>query len=194
MRQGLTLFLFYLVATLGLACAQHEPTATPPSALSLTASPSATQLAAPNPTPDQHGSPTRVSTPAPTPPPSPVPTPSPAPTALLPDLVKVADLPGGHISDIAFAPSNPDVVYLASNVNAMGVWRSDDAGESWQRVFYDKYGATHTNVLAVHPTNAQIVLVGDLHGRITKTSDGGSRWTDVYQGESPVFALAISPS
>ena len=56
----------------------------------------------------------------------------------------------------------------------MGVWRSDDAGESWRRVFYDdKFGATHTNTVTIHPDNPQIVLVSDLHGRITKTFNGG---------------------
>jgi photosystem II stability/assembly factor-like uncharacterized protein len=90
------------------------------------------------------------------------------------------------------------VLYLASNVNAMGVWRSDDAGVTWHRVFYDgNFGATHTNTVAIHPTNPQIVLISDLHGRIVKTSDGGDRWTkeqEMYEAGSPVFALAFSPS
>lgn len=133
--------------------------------------------------------------PPPSPTPSPIPAPPPVPKAVLPNLAKVADLPGGHISDIAFAPSNPTILYLASNVNAMGIWRSDDTGETWRRVFYDEnFGATHSNTLAVHPSNPRMVLVSDIHGRITKTSDGGGQWTEVYEGESPVYALAISPS
>lgn len=134
-------------------------------------------------------------TPTFTPTPAPVPTPSPAPRAILPDLIKVADLPGGHISDIAFAPSNPEVLYLASNVNAMGVWRSDDTGETWQRVLYDdNFGATHINTLVIHPKNQKIIIVSDLHGRISKTSDGGINWTEEYEKKAAIFALAISSS
>lgn len=113
-------------------------------------------------------------------------------------MAKIADLPGGHISDIAFAPSDPSILYLASNVNAMGVWRSDDGGETWRRVFYDaNFGATHTNTLAINPTDPEIVVISDLHGRIAKTSDGGNQWTretEMYEAGSPVFAVSISPS
>lgn len=131
----------------------------------------------------------------PTPAPDPTSTPVPLTRAVLPRLSKVADLPGGHVSDIAFAPSDSRVAYLASNVNAMGVWRSEDSGETWNRVYYDdNFGATHVNTLAVHPGDAGLVLVGDLHGRISKTSDGGARWREVYEQGIPIFALAISPS
>ncbi len=51
----------------------------------------------------------------------------------LPEMAMVGALPGGHISDIAFAPSDPEIAFLAVNVNAMGVWRSDDGGEGWRR-------------------------------------------------------------
>ena len=113
----------------------------------------------------------------------------------LPNLAKVADPPGGHISDITFAPSDPQIVYLASNVNAMGVWRSDNGGETWGRVYYDdEFGATHVNTVVVHPTNPNIVLLSDLHGRIVKTSDGGLEWREVYEEDVSIFALAISPS
>jgi photosystem II stability/assembly factor-like uncharacterized protein len=111
------------------------------------------------------------------------------------DFVETAGLPGGHISDIAFAPSDPNVLYLASNVNAMGVWGSDDGGESWQRFYYDdNFGATHTTCLDVDPVDRQSVLIGDLHGHIKKTADGGHTWRVAYEGNSPVFAVAFSRS
>ena len=86
-------------------------------------------------------------------------------------------------------------MYLASNVNAMGVWRSDDSGESWRRIYYDEeFGGTHVNTVAVHPNNPDVVLISDLHGRITKTSSAGIRWTEVYEDVLGIFALEISPS
>jgi photosystem II stability/assembly factor-like uncharacterized protein len=123
---------------------------------------------------------------------TPTPTPPvPVSGVRLPEMAKVGDLPGGHISDIAFAPSDSQIAYLAVNVNAMGVWRSDDGGESWRRVFYD---ATHSNTVAVHPTDAQLVLVSDLHGHITRTEDGGKTWRLVYERGAPVWSLAFSAS
>ena len=111
------------------------------------------------------------------------------------DMVQTADLPGGHVSDIAFAPGNPNVLYLASNVNAMGVWRSDDGGETWQRLFYDaNFSATHTNSIAVHPADSGTAIVGDLHGHITRSTDGGAQWQRVYTGSRPVYDVAFSPS
>jgi hypothetical protein len=77
----------------------------------------------------------------------------------------------------------------------MGVWRSDDGGDTWDRVFYDgNYGATHTNTLSVHPVDSDVVLVGDLHGRISRTSDAGVTWTSVFENETPLFALGFAPS
>ena len=116
--------------------------------------------------------------------------------ATLPDLSRMADLPGGHISDIAFAPSSRNIVYLASNVNAMGIWRSDDAGETWRRVLYDgsEPGAGHTNHVAVHPNDSDTVLATDLHGRIVKTTDGRRTWREVYESAAPNWWVTFAPS
>ena len=118
------------------------------------------------------------------------------PPATPPVLSKLADLPGGHISDIAFAPSDPNVAYLASNVNAMGIWRSDDGGENWRRIFYDisQPGATHTNNLAIHPTDSDTLLATDLHGRIVRTTNGGQTWEEVHESASPKWWVSYAPS
>lgn len=128
-----------------------------------------------------------------------VPQPSPVQIAILPEMAKLTDPPGGHVSDIAFAPTNPETVFLVSNVNAMGIWKSDDAGESWQRILGDEdiHGTTHTNTIATHPSNSNIILATDLHGHIKKTSDSGNTWRDVYGADETdisMFAVAFSPS
>ena len=121
----------------------------------------------------------------------------------LPELAKVADMPGGHIADIAFAPSNPRIVYLSSNVNAMGIWRSDDAGETWQRIFHEgKGGSTHTNRITVHPSDPDTLLASDTgrgskhQGHIYKSIDGGQTWAAVHQLEIWVrmWSVTYAPS
>ena len=113
-----------------------------------------------------------------------------------PNFSKLADLPGGHVSDVSFAPSDANIVYLASNVNAMGIWRSDDAGESWRRIFYKRSqpDATHSNNLAIHPSDPDTVLATDLHGRIVKTTDGGQTWSQVHESASPKWWVSYAPS
>lgn len=195
------------MANLALACGAEEtsmpivpPTPEPTPAASLVPEPTSMFTPVPQPAPASVPAPSLAATPSPEPTPTPAP-PLPAPTSVpitgvaIPNLAKVADPPGGHISDIVFAPSNPNIVYLASNVNAMGVWRSDDGGDSWRRIYYDDdFGATHVNTVAVHPSNPDVVLISDLHGRITKTSNAGTQWTKVYEEDSAIFALGISTS
>lgn len=148
----------------------------------------------------------------PTPPPTPTLTPT-LPTGVTPpELVRVADLPGGDIKDIVFAPSDPNVVYLASDTNAMGVWRSDNAGETWRQVSAQyafpvisgpPLGRTpvHTQSIAVHPDNPDMVLVGDVHGLIKMVMvGGGGVGKNAYPAEvrpglmHTITAVAFSPS
>lgn len=113
----------------------------------------------------------------------------------LPHLAPLAALPAGHISDLAFSPGRPDRAWLASNVNALGVWRSDDAGRTWNRIYYDdNFGGTHTNSIAVHPVEADSVIGVDLHGRITRTTDGGTTWTAVHEEPNPLWSVAFARS
>ncbi len=145
---------------------------------------------------------TPTSTAAPTP--TPTPTPTPHPGAVLPELVKVADLPGGDIVDLAFAASKPNVVYLASFTNAMGIWRSDDAGETWRQVLADSAagGPAHIHRIAVHPTDPDVVLIAGPRNLIKMVmAEGGVQWKSVYPpvvpAEDPtihMFAPAFSPS
>ncbi len=120
--------------------------------------------------------------------------------AIPPELVKVADLPGGDIMDIEFARSNPNIVYLASDPNAMGIWRSDDAGETWRQVLadYGTGGPAHIHDIAVHPDNPDVVLVSDAHSLIKMVVvEDSVEWTIVYpptEQSLTVFAVAFSPS
>lgn len=123
---------------------------------------------------------------------------TPAAGAIPPRLVKLADLPGGDIMDIEFALGNPNVVYLASNTNNMGIWRSDDAGETWRNVFNDNAnpgGPVHTNDIAVQPDNPD-VLLAEGHGLFKLVMVEGAllRHRDTPQGWPSGGAVGFSPS
>src|SRR5207253_8574157 len=75
---------------------------------------------------------------------------------------KVGLAPTRHISRVAIHPTNPDVVYVAALGHAWGpnpergVYRSADAGKTWEKVLYvdDTTGATD---LAIDPADPQIL-------------------------------------
>jgi photosystem II stability/assembly factor-like uncharacterized protein len=121
-----------------------------------------------------------------------------------------ADMPVSTFGDIAIAPSDPDVIYAGtgeqnnrqSTSYGNGVYRSDDAGETWRHVGLE--GTAHTGKIKVHPTNPDIAYVGALGNLwagsedrgVYRTTDGGRTWDkvlyiDEYTG---VVDLAIDLS
>jgi photosystem II stability/assembly factor-like uncharacterized protein len=90
--------------------------------------------------------------------------------------------------NIAIAPSNPQRLYAAVGTNepgdyssaaGLGVFRSDDAGESWVRITTDprpalRIGGGDLPVIAVDPTNAEVLYSTGIV--TTKSSDGGKTW------------------
>lgn len=102
-------------------------------------------------------------------------------------------IPVGSIGAIEVAPSNASIIYVAtgsaairSNVSiGKGVYRSDDAGETWRFVGLENAGVIGDMV--VHPANADIAYVaavGNPFGRnpergVFRTRDGGRTWAKV---------------
>ncbi len=103
-------------------------------------------------------------------------------------------LPHLFVQELAFAPSQPNRVYLTLLTTARekeawngGVYRSDDAGHTWrpcneglpQIVGKSLYEQANFGEIVVDPHNADVVYVG---GRswwtpgIYKTADGGRSW------------------
>ncbi len=79
---------------------------------------------------------------------------------------------GGAVAQVAFSPAAPRVVYAAGGA---GVFRSDDAGDTWRATGGFLNDVTQ---LAVDPTNAD-VLVATAGSNIYKSTDGGATWRDV---------------
>ena len=95
-------------------------------------------------------------------------------------------------SAVSFAPSNPQTAYVSieetvGNLDVARVYKTTDRGASWTKV-YDSQGTGmnyfsnsvqvqgyYDNVIAVHPTDEGIVLVGGV--TMMRTANGGQNWS-----------------
>jgi photosystem II stability/assembly factor-like uncharacterized protein len=110
--------------------------------------------------------------------------------------------------NIAIAPSAPQRLYLAvgttapgeySSAAGLGVFRSDDAGESWTRITTDprpalRIGGGDLAVIRVDPVNPDVVYSASL---VTmKSTDGGKAWQPLRgaPGGDDYQNLWINPS
>lgn len=85
---------------------------------------------------------------------------------------------GGTITGFAWSQSDPGVIYLATDPNDLGVWKSEDFGKTWDQVYHDD----HTYSIAAHPTIKNYILIGDKiisTSRLMKSYDGGKNREEV---------------
>ena len=109
------------------------------------------------------------------------------------------------IGCVTIAPSNPDVIYVgtgdASSVRVAypgnGVYKSVDAGKTWQRVGLE--ATSQIGRIVVHPHDPDIVYVAAM-GRLWSTgpdrgvyrsTDGGRRWKKVLYVDEETGAIDI---
>jgi len=97
---------------------------------------------------------------------------------------------GGSIAAVAVSPANPDTIYAAAS--SVGVFRSEDGGESWQRTGLSTEAVI--SAIAVDPGNPQTVYVATSNGFFASDT-GGTSWTARNQGlkETYLTALAVDP-
>ena len=74
-----------------------------------------------------------------------------------------------EVADIVFSTADPDILYLAVEVNQHSLYRSSDGGRSWSLLHM--YG--HSKDLTVHLVNPEIAFYTDSQG-IWKTISGRS--------------------
>ena len=110
------------------------------------------------------------------------------------------------IGAVAVAPSNPNIVYagtgdvsmVGGSVNfGQGVYRSNDAGKTWQHIGLEE--TEHIGNLWIDPHNPDVVLVAAL-GRtyskseqrgVFKTTDGGKTWRKVLYKDEVTGAVDL---
>ena len=121
-----------------------------------------------------------------------------------------------QISRIVIHPKNPDILFVAAQGalhgpnEERGIFKSDDGGESWNRVLYinnltgcSELSMDYNNPLVMyaamweHQRLPWKVISGGEGSGIYKTTDGGSSWNKIHQGlpkEKGKMAIAVSRS
>ncbi|MCX5716058.1 MAG: YCF48-related protein, partial [Candidatus Omnitrophica bacterium] len=91
-----------------------------------------------------------------------------------------------------FSPENPDTIYAGSSKS---IFKSADAGKTWQKLYLVRGTLTAVNAIAVDPKNPDIVYAGTQNGLLL-TSDGGKNWNRLFEGlggpEKDVKHLLVS--
>lgn len=123
----------------------------------------------------------------------------------------------GQIGAVEIHPKNPDLVFVAAIGHAFGpnpergVYRSQDGGKSWERVFFvsDSTGAVDLEFAPDNPQEVYAsmwraerkpwtIISGGREGGVYKSSDGGDSWTQLTGGlPRGLFGksdLAVSPA
>jgi len=111
------------------------------------------------------------------------------------------------IGAVAFAPSNPSVIYAGTGQGnsaqvGQGLLKSSDAGVTWNLLGAATFARTAFSDIKVHPTDPSVLLATTLHGwagspfyppvpipnspsrGIFKSTDGGNNWSQRLNGEA----------
>jgi len=113
-------------------------------------------------------------------------------------------------STIAYAPSNPSIVYAGMRKSgaglaaaavgegsSFGIFKSTDSGETWvEKNRGLEHSMRNINDIAVDPTNVNIVYAATHNDGTFKTVDGGESWVAINNGlmALQVYSLAIDPN
>jgi len=116
------------------------------------------------------------------------------------------DQPTGSIGDVAVAPSDPSVVYVASGEGVQrpdlsegdGMYKSTDGGKTW--VHQGLTDGLQIGGLAIDPKNANRVfaaVLGHPYGPnkergIYRTTDGGKTWVNVLYIDENTGAIQVA--
>ncbi len=105
----------------------------------------------------------------------------------------LSGMKGKSIRSLAMAPSDPKVLVAGA---LDGVYRSNDAGDRWQRISPEGHkDIKDIESLAIDPKDPQVIYAGTWH-LAWKTNDGGQNWHGIKNGmidDSDVFSIIVDP-
>jgi len=126
---------------------------------------------------------------------------------MLPPDTELGYRSGQGLKALAFAPSNPSVVYGGMSHQSRAIdegWRdpgygllkSADGGKTWREANDAVSARQNVNSLVVDPRSEDVVYAGTVSGGVLQTLDGGRSWRVLDKGlpSSDVRALAINPA
>ncbi len=108
----------------------------------------------------------------------------------------------GRIADIAIDPNNENRWFVA--VGSGGVWKTDNAGTTWQPLF-DEQSSYSTGCVTIDPSNSEVIWVGtgeNVGGRhvaygdgVYKSEDGGSSWKNMgLKTSEHISKIVVDPT
>jgi photosystem II stability/assembly factor-like uncharacterized protein len=98
-------------------------------------------------------------------------------------------LPGTDVHGLGMDPQNPETLY--AYIVDEGIYRSPDAGESWEPVSSE--GGVMGPIL-VDPRDSDTLYVSSMQGGFRKSTDGGEGWETVSPFPGGGMVMSISQS
>ncbi len=106
---------------------------------------------------------------------------------------------GGQVDGAALCYSSPSVIYAW---NALNLWISKDAGETWQKTKLNDYAGSGPSYVAVHPSSPNIVLawvealeIYGLQRGLYRSENYGETWEKISEIENfiPAGSTQLNP-
>jgi len=88
--------------------------------------------------------------------------------------VAAADLDGRALESVAVHPDVPDRVFVGTFES--GLWRSLDAGETFERAGAEAIEQDAVTATAVSPRDPDVIWAGTEPSRVYRSTDGGDTW------------------
>jgi photosystem II stability/assembly factor-like uncharacterized protein len=109
---------------------------------------------------------------------------------------KKLDYAPGKVYGLTVDAKNPRRLFATGEWQGRGeVYRSDDGGGKWEKVYSEAGDGTAVASLAQSRSNPDTLYVGTSGGAVVKTTDGGATWRNVGLGadggRGPVVAIAF---
>lgn len=127
---------------------------------------------------------------------------------------KTPDKPNLATTSLAYADSNPDIIYAGTGesfgsaglieIAGQGMYKSTDGGDTWNLIpaTVDVFNFLAINRIIVDPDNPDILLISanqnsergiSFKSGIYKSTDGGNTWTKVYDPSAWVTQIIYQP-